>query len=273
MSNANFPKDSENRVHHLGIKEGELANYIVTVGDVSRAFVIAKFLDNCNEVSLTPNFKNEHVSVITSKRNFTTVTGKYRGKAVSIVAIGMGMPMMDFFVREARAVVSGPMFIIRFGSCGAIGKASVGDVIVAEDSVACRRDFDVTYSISKVSKSDMELTSALTQELKKQVPVVQGRDVTADSFYSSQGRIDPMFNDNNLDLIDRLAGLNAESLQMETFQLFHLAECGNEIRAAAFAMVFADRAKNKWIDEQTISFLEPKCAKSVLETLIKFNKD
>lgn len=42
-----------------------------------------------------------------------------------------GTPMMDFFVREARAVVRGPMTIVRFGTCGTFRKeVAVGCEIV-----------------------------------------------------------------------------------------------------------------------------------------------
>ena len=38
---------------------------------------------------------------------------------VSVVATGMGMAMMDFVVRECRAVVDGQMAICRLGGAGA----------------------------------------------------------------------------------------------------------------------------------------------------------
>ena len=38
---------------------------------------------------------------------------------------GMGMPMMDFAVREIRAVVEGPMIMVRYGTCGGL-QAEVG---------------------------------------------------------------------------------------------------------------------------------------------------
>lgn len=40
--------------------------------------------------------------------------------------------MMDFFVREIRAVVDGPMAIIRYGTCGGLGpEAQPGRVACA----------------------------------------------------------------------------------------------------------------------------------------------
>jgi len=68
----------------------------------------------------------------TSSRGFTCVTGTYKGVAISVVAIGMGIPMMDFFVRESRAVIDGPMAVIRFGTCGGLSKlAPTGSIVVS----------------------------------------------------------------------------------------------------------------------------------------------
>jgi hypothetical protein len=49
-----------------------------------------------------------------SHRGFLTINGTYRDEPVSIVAIGMGYPMMDMFVREARAITQGPLIIVRY---------------------------------------------------------------------------------------------------------------------------------------------------------------
>ena len=49
--------------------------------------------------------------------------------------------MMDFFVREARAVVEGPMAVVRFGTCGGLVEAAAeGSIVVASGgtSYICR---------------------------------------------------------------------------------------------------------------------------------------
>ena len=81
----------------------------------------------------------------------------------------------------------------------------------------------------------------LVDRMRAHVPVdevLEGVNLTADSFYSSQGRIDPAFDDHNDTLLDDLAAAHpkAVSLEMETFQLFHLAQLcrpAGAIRAAA----------------------------------------
>jgi uridine phosphorylase len=121
-----FPRTADQRVYHLGIRAGEVANRIVsyqcgvpanlkqdisiytsylsqiTVGSPSRADRIANFLD----ASPKP-FR------LTTERGFMTITGRYRGVPISVISIGMGSSMADFFVREVRECLSGDMVVVR----------------------------------------------------------------------------------------------------------------------------------------------------------------
>ena len=55
----------------------------------------------------------------------------------------------------------------------------------------------------------------------------EGLNASADSFFSSQGRPDPNFDDRNACVLDDLLHRHptTSSLEMETFHLFHLAQC------------------------------------------------
>jgi hypothetical protein len=66
--------------------------------------------------------------------------------------------------------------------------------------------------------------------------VHEGLNASADSFFSSQGRPDPHFDDRNTEVIDRLLALHphASSLEMETFYLLHLANCSRGAPAVIF---------------------------------------
>ncbi|PSS35582.1 hypothetical protein PHLCEN_2v1459 [Hermanssonia centrifuga] len=124
ITDANFPRTLDQRVYHLGIRAGEVANRIVsttlgaskyatqslnlkkksqiTVGAPSRAERISKYLD----VSPKP-FR------LSTERGFVTVTGRYKGVPISIISIGMGNPNVDFFIREVRECLSGDMVVVR----------------------------------------------------------------------------------------------------------------------------------------------------------------
>lgn len=233
LLDANFPKTVEGRVYHLGVKLGEVANRIITVGPYSRARSIAKLLST-----------NPPPFVLESERGFVTITGLYNGIPISIIAIGMGAPNADFFVREVRECVIGDMIIVRLGSCGGLHESlPVGSVVVPKSSVAVNRNYDFdfaisadtpndnAYRISKPVSADAELHSALLKALEStrasenNCPVYGNFvNASADSFYSSQGRL-TSFPDHNVRLIESLLqkveGLG--TLEMETFHILHLA--------------------------------------------------
>ncbi|KXZ47755.1 hypothetical protein GPECTOR_33g637 [Gonium pectorale] len=153
--NANFPTDAEGRTYHLGTKEGEVAPRILSVGSVGRAQLLSTLLD--------PPAAGKTLFHRTSSRGFLTITGRYEGEPVSIVSTHMGMPNMDFVVRENRAVVRGQMAIIRLGTCGAVQRpAKLGDLLIASHgSIGIRRDPD--YWTLLDSESSLEHTNGHKQ--------------------------------------------------------------------------------------------------------------
>jgi len=233
FTDANFPRTAEQRVYHLGVRPGEVANRIVTIGSPSRANRIAAFLDS-----------QPKPFVLLSERGFLTITGRYKGTPVSIISIGMGSPNMDFFVREVRETVSGDLAIVRLGSCGGLVDVPPGTVVVPSASVAITRnvDFDFVnpensnepaYRISKLVPADAALKEELRTALQTAKPssstsaIITGVvNASADSFYSSQGR-QTSFPDRNEDVIQHLQNEvpKLATLEMETFHLYHLAAC------------------------------------------------
>ncbi len=169
-----------------------VASRILTVGDPARAQRLSLLLDSVR-------FSHH------SARGFSTYTGSLKGIEVSIVAIGMGTPVMDMFLREVRFITTGPLTVIRFGSCGGIGEhTQVGQVVVANAAINVQRNFDYFSSPSIDDKVTKELPyrvsrpvfahEGLTEMLHAnlvlglgQNAVGKGWNATADSFYSSQG--------------------------------------------------------------------------------------
>ncbi|KAH7330564.1 purine and uridine phosphorylase [Rhizoctonia solani] len=301
---ANFPRTPSGRVYHLGLKHGEIANRIVTVGDPKRARTIASAFD----VSPKP-FE------VLSERGFLTITGRYQGVPVSVIAIGMGGPNMDFFVREARECLTGDMIIVRYGSCGALTDIPVGSLVIPDACVAITRNWDFDFSgdsdpekdkaayiISKPVSGDPELHAKLV-EVVSQAAVSGGNqtlvlgdvvNAAADSFYSSQGR-QTSFPDHNSSLIERALSEvpRLTTLEMETFHLYHLAKSYTQssdrlknlgsgsiqgsivrrgaIRASGIQMVFASRPTQEFITPDEVQKLERWVGRACLEALGQFS--
>lgn len=270
---------------HMEVGFGDIANRIITVGAVSRAEKIATFLD-----------KDAPTKTITSHRGFTTITGEYKGVPVSIVAIGMGPSMMDFFVRESRAVINGPMAIVRFGTCGGLTHESVAGAIVVASSGSgyITRNPDAfsnlydggaadpnvkPYNLHKVCPADTDLSNLVFSELVandklEEKYIIRGTNVTAESFYSSQGRIDPGFDDRNQDIFHLVSQHypTATTFEMETFMLLHLAKCSKvPIKASAAAIVVANRPTGDVITGDSLILHEAEGGRAILEAIVKIS--
>lgn len=292
LASANFPRDAEGRVYHLSVKEGEVANRIVCVGSVSRAETISKLLDT---------IEMDHCS----HRGFRVFTGTKNGKRVSVIATGMGIPMTDFVMREVRAVVAGPMVVVRLGTCGSphpnvpvgsIGVATQGSVGILRNPDAFHADPPATggsnlavprclgpysdpnvpYHLTKLAPSDPGVGSLLVKNLQAaaerdgKTSVHEGANASACSFYSSQGRTDERFADRNASLVDELmdAHPNIVTLEMESFHMFDLARIVNPpVRACACTIVLAQRKHDDFLPFDRLKELEVVAGAAVLETV------
>ncbi len=269
---------------HMDCSVGDIANRIVTVGTESRAEKIASYFD------AEPVPKR-----IKSGRGFLTITGNFNGVRVSAVAIGMGPSMMDFFVRETRAVVDGPIVAARFGTCGGISSsAQVGSVVVASGGSAyvnrnpdaflhCYGDNNNSksqidkYNVFQVCPSDTVLNELMETKLRDNLVgkygdniVDKGINVTAESFYSSQGRIYEKFDDDNSSLIDTVCAKypDAKTMEMETFMLFHLGKCCRDpVYASAAAIVVANRCNNSTVEKDVLDEVEMLGGLAVLQAV------
>ncbi|KAL4094818.1 hypothetical protein PRIC1_010471 [Phytophthora ramorum] len=281
------PKHSDGTVLHLGVKAGQVANRVVSVGSLARAQMLAQLLDD------------GRFETFESARGFSTFTGKVKGVQVSIVATGMGVPNMDFVVRETRAVVEGPMSIIRFGTCGSVLKdVTPGSVVMSgKGSVMVTRNPDAffpdaegedCYRVSRVMPASPVLSNALVASMKdklgtlRTVPaiaassdrdmldILDGLNATACSFYSSQGRLDSAFDDHNEQLVEDLAKSHPAlvTVEMETFHLLDLAQRSRgSIQATAAVLVVANRLTGQVVEPDVLKALELYWGQAILETI------
>ncbi|KAF5391233.1 hypothetical protein D9757_003035 [Collybiopsis confluens] len=254
LTDANFPRTADNRVYHLGLRPGEIANRAVTVGSPSRAQAISKHLD-----SQPRPFRLE------SERGFITITGRYKGKYKLFGAYPSSSyePRRSGLYRRHRESITGDMAIIRLGSCGSLDHlvAPVGTVVVPKACVAITRNLDFDfgnsqqdekpYFISKPVVDDLHLHQIVrsslafppvSSTLPKVISALENArppgdktsivgdkvNASADSFYSSQGRL-TSFPDHNDNLVEELLQQvdDLGTLEMETHHLYHLAKCWN----------------------------------------------
>ena len=91
---------------HNGAKQGEIAKTVLMPGDPLRAKYIAEtYLEN--------------PVLVTSVRNMFGYTGTYKGREISVMGGGMGMPSVGIYTYELFHFY-GVEQIIRIGSAGAL---------------------------------------------------------------------------------------------------------------------------------------------------------
>ncbi|MGL4515416.1 MAG: purine-nucleoside phosphorylase, partial [Shewanella sp.] len=102
---------------HINAVEGAFAETVLFPGDPLRAKYIAEtFLENVEQV--------------TDVRNMLGFTGTYKGKRISVMGSGMGIPSCSIYATELIKDY-GVKNLIRVGTCGAISTdVKVRDVII-----------------------------------------------------------------------------------------------------------------------------------------------
>lgn len=186
---------------HINAEAGEIADTILLPGDPLRAKYIAE------------NFLEDAVQ-FNDVRNMFGFTGTYKGKRISVMGTGMGVPSISIYINELMNDY-GVKNLIRVGTCGAIQKdVHVRDVIIAQSaSTDSFQNKKLFKNVEYAPTSDFELLLASYNEAKKRgVNVKVGNVFTADSFYDENGDI------------EQLASYGVLALEMESSALFTIAK-------------------------------------------------
>ncbi|MGL6214145.1 purine-nucleoside phosphorylase [Billgrantia desiderata] len=163
---------------HIQGERGIFADTVLMPGDPLRAKHIAEtFLEDAREV--------------TSVRNMLGFTGRYRGRDISVMGHGMGIPSVSIYAKELITDY-GVKRLIRVGSCGAVrDDVAVRDVVIglgaSTDSAVNRTRF-MGHDFAAIA--DFELTRhAVDAAAAQGVPVKVGNLFSADLFYNPQAEL------------------------------------------------------------------------------------
>ncbi len=200
---------------HNSAELGDIAKVVLMPGDPLRAQHIAEtYLEDVKQFN--------HV------RNMLGYTGTYKGRKISVMGSGMGMPSIGIYSYELYKFY-GVESIIRVGSCGAIREE-----LDLYTTILCDKAY--TYStFGKVQSGYTEPWRAPSRELNDKIKTIatglniemlEGAVVSSDVFYSHiAGEL----------MKDYLAN-DILAIEMEAYALFHNAhELGK--RAAALFTV------------------------------------
>jgi purine-nucleoside phosphorylase len=186
---------------HINAAPGDFADTVLMPGDPLRAKYIAEnFLDGARQV--------------TDVRNMLGFTGEHRGRAVSIMAHGMGIPSASIYCTELIQEY-GVKRLLRVGSCGTSHPAvELRDIVIAmgasTDSGVNRMRF-AGHDLAAVANFDLLRAAVRTAE-KRRLAFHVGSVFSADLFYSAEPA-----------LLDLMAKYDILGVEMETAGIYTIA--------------------------------------------------
>lgn len=191
---------------HNEAEKGEIARIVLMPGDPLRARHIAQtYLDQPVQFNAV--------------RGMLGYTGEYRGRKVSVMGSGMGMPSIGIYSYELFRFYDVDA-IIRVGSAGAyVSELNLFDLVLADSAWS-----ESTYALAQsgesqdVQQPDPQLNDIIRSAAHKlQVPLHEGRIHSSDVFYHEQ------------DELARYRSHGCVCVEMESFALFHNARvCGKQ---------------------------------------------
>ena len=249
----------DERLYHLGIKKGDLAQNIFIVGDPARAIRVSKEFDTVDREI--------------SNREYLTFTGTYKGIPISVIGTGIGTDNVEIALVEAfiehefnfesktRNTNCEPMTLIRLGTSGgvqsdiapgsqAIGSYALGldntgiyfeepsnDPVIERIEESAKKILNKSIPSSSrfkgklipyASKASIEVTNALeNQALKHGVEYEVGITSSSPGFYGPSSRYIEGLKNTFPDIKGSLSKINIDGLrvlnmEMESSLFFHL---------------------------------------------------
>ena len=204
---------------HNNAKIGEIAKNVIMPGDPNRAKLIAeKYLQNAKLVS--------------DVRGILAFTGTYKGKEITVMASGMGMPSMGIYCYELYKYYDVDN-IIRIGSCGANNPdLNLFDIILTTE-VYTEGNFAYTFASKNdhFVKPSEELNSKIINTAKeKNISLSIGHTLCTE-----------IFDEYILDLQtykERIPkNFNPLGTEMEAFALLYTAKALNKNAACLMTVV------------------------------------
>jgi uridine phosphorylase len=243
-------------VYHLGLKPGDVAKTIITVGDPDRVPKVSQYFDN--------------ITLKVHKRELVTHAGTLNGKEISVLSSGMGTDNIDIVMNELDALFNidfqsktvkdeiTSLKIIRVGTSGCIDEdIEIDTVLVSKWALGydgllgfyrhAGNEWDeiVLPELGGMKGNINPASSFLLERLAE--GIFKGVTYTAAGFYAPQGR-QLRAQTNHEQLIHDLRAIRlpgnrkVTNIEMETAGLYGLGNLmGHEV--ISFSVLLAHRIK------------------------------
>ena len=223
--------NADGSIFHLHLKPGQIANDVILVGDPGRVEMIADFFDE--------------IEVKAQNREFVTITGRYKGKRITVLSTGIGTDNIDIVINELDALVNidlgtreikadkTSLNLIRIGTSGALqGDIPVDAFLVSRKAVGfdglmnfyARREEIADIAFENAFKSYTNWNPLLAspyvvdcnEDLYNKITdgdFIPGITISAPGFYGPQGR------ELRLNIIDRQINDKIEAFRFNEMKI------------------------------------------------------
>ncbi len=198
--------NDDGSVFHLHLRPEELADNVILVGDPGRVDMVAEYLDE-------KEFRHQ-------SREFVSITGKYKGKRITVLSTGIGTDNIDIVMNELDALANidfktrevkpehRSLNILRIGTSGAIQPdIPLGSFVFSHISVGCDGLLNWYKDRDAIALNDIEEAFKKHVDWDKHLPdpyfvragekmcekfkdcTIHGMTISASGFYGPQGRV------------------------------------------------------------------------------------
>jgi len=191
---------------HNSAEKGQIAKTVLMPGDPLRAqFIADTYLENAKE--------------FTRVRGMLGFTGTYKGKPVSVMGSGMGMPSIGIYSYELFTQYD-VNEIIRIGSAGGYKEnLKLFDVVLVTEaySESTFARSQSGYADNKIKPDDELCKKIRASAARLGYPLVEGRIHSSDVFYHENRPGEPYWK-------QVMKEFDCLGVEMESFALFHNAK-------------------------------------------------
>lgn len=201
---------------HNEALEGQIAGTVLMPGDPLRAkFIAENFLENA--------------TCFNSVRNVLGFTGTYKGKKLSVMGSGMGMPSIGIYSYELFSMY-GVDTIIRIGSAGGLSdNVKVRDIVIGMGS-STNSNYAMQYKLpgTFAPLADFSLVrSAVETAERENIHVVVGNVLSSDTFYTDSASDNDLWKKMNVLCVEMESAalyMNAARLGKKALGIFTISD-------------------------------------------------
>lgn len=238
---------------HNEAQKEEIAKTVIMTGDPLRAKYIAE------------NYFDDY-KLVNTIRGMYCYTGLYKGKRITVMAHGMGIPSMGIYSYELFHFYDVDN-IIRVGSCGAFSdKLKIFDIVLVDSSYT---ESNYAYTLDSkrcnIVSADENLNKCIEETAKEEnISYVKGTVLCNECF-------DPYIPDKEAVIKRVPEDVELIASEMESFALFYNAK-REEKRAACLLTVTDVPKEKKGVSAEERKTSLDKMIKLALETVTKIKE-